>query len=181
MEKTGRSGAVIVMVAAIVFAVWLGAYLSFNRMYAQVEMVFTAGAQGDGLGISNDLNERVKLSYDLVTVAKRYLPANDGSIVQVLSARENLINAKNIPDKYRANVKLTEATASLYQAMGSVNLSDADKRYRTNLYNNLTSRNDTISHDPYNQKALAYNQQLQAFPANILRVLAFAKIAPLFE
>ena len=181
MANAKRSAAILVMASAIVFSIWLGAYLSFNRMYAKVEMVFTAGAQGDGLGISNDLNERVKLSYDLVTVAKKYLPANDASISLVLAARDSLVNAKGISDKYRANVKLTDATASLYQTMGSAHLSEADARYRTNLYNNLTSRNDTISHDPYNQKALAYNQELQAFPANILRIVAFAKTAPLFE
>jgi hypothetical protein len=181
MAKTGRSLAVTVMVACVLFSVWLGARLSFGRLYAQVEMVFTAGAEGDGLGISNDLKERITLSYDFVTVARRYLPADDATIGLVLSARDVLIAAKSIPDKYRANVRLTDALASLYQKMGTLVLGDTDAKYRANIYNNLMSRNDTIRHDPYNRKALAYNQELTAFPANILRVLTFAKAAPLFE
>jgi len=181
MAGKGRSGAATVMAVAILLSIWFGGYRSLHRLYAEVEMVFTAGAEGDGLGIANDLNERVNLAYDLVTVAKRNLNATDETIVAVLSARDALIGAKTIPDKYKANVKLSEATAALYELLGTKPLSEADARYRKNIYNNLTSRNDTISHDPYNAEALSYNQALNAFPANILKLITFAHKAPLFE
>jgi hypothetical protein len=182
MKAKGKNkGAALVMTVLIVLSVWVGAYRSFSRMYDQVQTVFTAGAEGDGLGIANDLNERVKLAYNLVTIARKYLSANDAAIADVLKARDALVNAKDISDKYRANVKLTEATTTLYFALGQKQLSETDARYRVNLFNDLSSRNDTISHDPYNQKALAYNQALSAFPASILRLITFARTAPLFE
>lgn len=174
-------GAMAVMAIAIVCAIWLGGYLSLRRLYNKVETVFTAGVDGDGLGIANDLNERIKLAYNLVTVAKKYLSADDGDIRAVLTARDALMEANGIADKYGANVALTEATTDLYQKMGSLSLTDTDARYRVSLFNDLSSRNDTISHDPYNQMALEYNQALEVFPANILKAVTFSRYAPLFQ
>jgi hypothetical protein len=174
-------GAALVMAVMIALAVWIGGYRSFSRMYAQVEMVFVAGSEGDGLGIANDLNERTKLAYNLVTVARKYLDVNDAAIIEVLSARDALMQAKSIADKYTANVRLSDAATTLYHALGNMQMDEIDARYRVSIFNDLASRNDTISHDPYNQRALAYNRALTAFPANLLRVITFARSAPLFE
>ena len=45
------------------------------------------------------------------------------------------------------------------------------EKYRQSLYADFNSRNDTISHDPYNQYAQDYNQALDGFPASLLAAI----------
>lgn len=174
-----RKVAAILMVVLILGSALGGAKRSLEKLRQEAEQVFYQGADGDGLGIQNDLDERAKLAYNLVTVAKRCLPEDRQEITQTLAARDALLYAKDIHEKYRANLELTEATEALYQAMEG--LSADDEKFRIRLHTDLQSRNDTISHDPYNRTAEEFNRKLDAFPANLLGGLTGVKDAPLFR
>lgn len=54
------------------------------RFYNDLEQEFYQGAYQDGLSIQSDLEERMLLAQNLVTVARRYLDAEDPSIAQTL-------------------------------------------------------------------------------------------------
>ena len=175
--------AIAAMILMIAFSIPLGGYRSLNKLYKEVNRTFYQGVDGDGLGIENDLNNRIDNSFNLVTIAKKYIDAEAEVIKNTLAAREALVNSKSISEKYKANLRLTEAVEELYTALGdeSLNLSEQDKTYRRSLYSNLTSRNDTISHDGYNDKAASFNNTLEEFPAStIARFLGINK-AELFR
>ena len=86
--------ACVIMVIAIVLSVLIGGHRSLSAEASKVEDIFYNGVDGDGIGVNSDLDHRAALAYALVTVAKRYLPADDADIEAVLDACSALENAK---------------------------------------------------------------------------------------
>ena len=171
------------MLLMIIISIPFGGYRSLNKLFKEVNRTFYQGVDGDGLGIENDLNNRIDNSYNLVTIAKKYIDQENAVIKNTLEARAELVNSKSIADKYRANLRLTEAVEELYTALGAVEpkLSEQDETYRRSLYSNLTSRNDTISHDGYNDKAAEFNNIIEGFPASLISRLVGINKAELFR
>ena len=173
--------AVILSAAVIVLSVLLGTGRSLSALKAEVDTVFYEGVNRDSLSIQNDLNERLDLSYSLTTLANKYI-AGDSRIDNVLEARQKLTQAEDISLKYDANEALTDATQALSAALESAGLSELDAASLQRLTANLASRNDTISHDGYNQLAERFNTDvLNAFPAGLLRHVVFVSEAQLFR
>lgn len=173
--------AAAVLAAAIILSVPLGFKRTMSGFYNDLQNEYQNGEYNDGLSIQNDLDYRVELAYNLVTVAKRYLDADDPAVAALLDARQALDDANDPAEQYDANMKLTTASTDLYEALGKLELSEKDEKYRRSIYSDMTSRNDTIGNDPYNQLATEYNQKLERFPANLLAPLTGVEKAELFR
>ena len=173
--------AMAVLAAAIVVSVPLGFKRTMSGFYNDLQKVYQNGEYNDGLSIQNDLDYRVELAYNFATVAKRYLDADDPAVTALLDARQALDDADAPAEQYDANMKLTTASTDLYEALGKLELSEKDENYRRSIYSDMTSRNDTIGNDPYNQLAIEYNQKLERFPASLLAPLTGVEKAELFR
>ncbi len=175
------TNAAIIMFVVIFISALLGGGRSLASESRKVEKVFTNGAENDGLGIASDLGLRIDASYNLVTVALKYLPDDTQTVRNVLAARDQLIKAKGYSNKFEANQQLTEATTDLNELLISLDLNSSDISYRKGIMSELTSSNSRMSHDPYNTKAEAFNSILDSFPANIISRLTRTKHLPLFR
>ena len=172
--------AVVGMIVLIVLSVFIGAARSLYPMRSEAQQIFFEGIDKDGLGIQNDLNKRIELAYNLVTIAHKYCDSDTDEIKAVLSARDELTKSDSIKEKYRANVSLTEATEDLVNDLSSYSLSDKDERYRKEIRDDLASRNEIISSDGYNALASSFNSELSAFPASIIGRLIGVRPLELF-
>lgn len=173
--------AIIVLAAAIILSIPLGFRRTMNGFYVELQNEYLSGEMKDGLSIQNDLNDRIELAYNFATVAKRYLDPDDPAVTALLEARLALSEASSPSEQYDANLELTAASTDLYEALGKLELSEKDENYRRSIYSDMNSRNDTISHDPYNQMAAGYNQKLERFPASLLARLTETPRAELFQ
>lgn len=173
--------AITIMIVAIAFSVLYGSRRSLASEAARVESVFFNGVEGDGIGIDRDLGIRIDESQNLVTIAMRYLDENDPSIKAVREARQALIDAVDLYEKHRANLKLTEAYTALGDRLARMELSEKDERYRMGILDELKSREEIIGHDGYNEMAEEFNTLLERFPANILGRLTGIKPLVLFR
>jgi len=168
-----RRFAVIAMVAMMLIALLLGTSKAFSSMQQYVQTLFYDGTTG----ISKDLDDRINTAYNLTTVATRYLDSGDPAVAEVLAAREALTSASGVSEKYRANVRLTDATTALYEKLGTLPLSEQDAKYRRSLDADLRSSNEIISHSDYNLAAAEFNKGLSTFPASVLaRLLGYRPI-----
>lgn len=173
--------AVAAMILMILCSAIFGNYRSLLQLSHKVEAVFYQGEQGDGLGIQNDLEKRIDLAYNMVTIARKYLPESDQALNGVLIARETLLQAKSPAEKYKANQRLTEATTDLSAKLAELKLSATDERYRASLYQDLSSRNSIMSHDNYNNVAEDFNQVLRSFPSNVINLVFRVEPAELYQ
>lgn len=165
--KKKRQTAALILAAVVILGTVFGCLRSVSAQRNTVLNEFNRD-----VGIATDLNTRYDSSYDLVTVAYRYLDTDDPAVTAVLEARNVMENAKTTEEKYAANLQLTEATAALDDKMQTSGLSDKDEGYRGAIMAELESRNSTISHDPYNDLARKFNEKvLGAFPASVITSL----------
>jgi len=158
---------IVLMLALIAGGFFLGGTMKLNGLYAEAEKVFLTGEDGDGICIANDLAERANAAANLVTIASKYDGVKDKA-TKVTSAAAALKTATEIGEKVKANSDLDVAVESLFNALGDEELTTNDSNYARRLFTNFNSRNDTISHDPYNKYAVAYNETIAKFPASIL-------------
>jgi len=160
----------VLMVCLIAAGTWIGGYKSLNGLHRQAEDVFFTGERGDGICIANDLSERAAAAANLVTIAGNYAGlSEEAQAVSAASAELTSALGRNRIDALAdANRKLDTAMTALYSGLGEHQLTQQHEKYRQSLYADFNSRGDTISHDPYNTYAQAYNDALEAFPAGLL-------------
>jgi len=173
--------AIFIMILMIVAGTLIGGHNTLAGMRGKASDVFTMGVRGDGIGIQGDLRERESIAYNMVVIARRYLPEDNALIQNVLDAREGLNAASTVGKKAEADRKLETAVKDLFDVLSVTDLSSQDERYPQRLYTDFRSRGDTISHDPYNQTAAAFNRALSGFPAGLLGGLTGVRALELFE
>ena len=169
------------MIFMIVGGTLVGSHNSLMSLRGDAEAVFTMGERGDGIGIQGDLRERDSAAYNMVVIARKYLPEENSLIQNVLAARKALDTANSVREKAGADRTLEVAVKDLYDVLSGMNLSEQDARYPQRLYTDFRSRGDTISHDPYNGEAARFNKTLAAFPAAVLGGLTGVRPLELFE
>ena len=164
----------VLMLVLIAAGTWIGGYKGLSGLYADTEAVFYTGEDGDGICIANDLSERVIAATNLVTVASKYAGVKHAAAaVTEASAELSAELSATARDGHIAKIsernrKLDSAVTALYNALGEEALTEQHEKYRQSLYADFTSRGHTISHDPYNKYAQAYNETLKGFPAGLL-------------
>lgn len=177
---------IILMLVLIAGGLFIGGMKGLNGLYSDVEDVFFLGVDRDGIGVANDMTERVKAAFNMVTIARKYEDkANDTYKEAMEWLRADAADLElavsygkgDIADAVAANKNVETAMTFLYNEMEQVGLSAQDEKYRQSLYADFNSRGDTISHDPYNQYAEKYMEALDGFPASLIAAVMPVKEA----
>lgn len=177
-----RPIAILIMIAAILLGTLIGCWRSLTAEKQKVEDCFYSGSLGDGYSIQSDLEYINATAGNLKTVALRYLAADSPAITELNSARSALIEAETVKEKYIASISLYEAVTNLHGALdpGELDMNSTDERFRSSLYDDISSAMQRISHNEYNDAARAFNSALGGFPAALISGLIGLQPAQLF-
>lgn len=174
MEKLkNRKIAVIISVAVIIVSVLIGVNKS---VYAQIKKlndsfengVYISSEDYTQPGIGRQLAKRTDAALGLVTLASEF-----GDMAQeqsdLRSAREALMSAGTIQEKFLCNEALEEAYKHIVLAFSYETLDEKQQ----NAYDSYTSTMDgaqsLITSSSYNRTVAEFeNEVLNAFPVNIL-------------
>lgn len=180
MKVLENRGLCIVLMAVLIVAGFLlGGYKGLSGEYQKAADVFFLGEDGDGICVANDMAERANALTNMQTIAKKYLAAGDSALKSASEAVNEYTKADgNVPKMFEANAVMDVAMGDLMWKLDDEQLSEKDESYRQRIYADFNSRNDTISHDPYNKYAAAYNEILGDFPASLIATLTPVKAAP---
>lgn len=163
-----RAVAIVLMVVLIAAGFMLGGYKSLNSLYEKnVLNIFCRGEDNDGVCIDNDLSERASDAINMAKIASKYDNA-EAEMKDAQAAAAKLQSMTDIKDKAEANKELEAAVGALFTILEGEELSPSDASYVQRLYTDFNSRNETISHDPYNKYALEYNSIIGKFPAALI-------------
>ncbi len=176
-----RKTAIGITCIIVFISILLGARISLIKLSDEALRVFNEGERQNGKGIPYDLDYISEQCYNLTVVAGRYIKPEDVKITEVLSGRDKLVAADTPGDKFEAKEKLLEAAMNLYEILGTMKLDERDQYYRDSFAVDIESRQLIISHNSYNEEALAFNKTLKQFPANILSKLTFVNKLELYE
>lgn len=175
---------IVLMVVLIAGGLFIGGMKGLNSLYGDSEDVFFIGIDKDGICVANDMTERVSAATNMVTIARKYEATAPAACRQAITyvttsaaSLESALAARSISDAVSANKTLDMSVTDLYRELENLSLSVKDSDYIQSLYADFNSRNDTISHDPYNQYATEYMQALNDFPADLIASVMPVKTA----
>lgn len=161
MKKGTIIGIAVLAVVLIAIISLIGGY---NDLVEKNENVETKYAD-----ISVQLERRADLIPNLVSTVQGYMKHEEKIIESVTTARENLVNAKSLTDKAKANEQLTVSLNNLIAVVENYPDLKANTNF-INLQDELagTENRIAVARKDYNDTVSTYNKTIKSFPKNIL-------------
>jgi len=176
------TGAVTVLILAVALSIPLGCLRSVNAQRARVLEVFEQGTAGDGYSASSDLQARIHIGKNLITLAQRYPEAD---VVSGLSGAVTWAEANARPDAGafpEADAALGDGCAQAIAALRAAGVSPRDEDYLRGFEVELEAAADRLRRDGYSAAAQRFNEKvLGSFPASLLRAARIVKELPLLS
>lgn len=169
-----RSVAYVVLAAAIVLALLFGGGGALIDKRVGVDRIYHASSES----ISAELLEMRDNAATLLSIANKY---NDASASLLDSAIDALDSAEDVSAQFAASLQLDSAVEQAYSNLSALDLTAMDAEDVRYKYKNFTSAQLRISHDPYNELAADFNDQLNAFPTNLIGLLRGVQPLELFQ
>jgi cell division protein FtsX len=178
-----RSTAATIALIVILAATFMGMVRSANAAAAKIEKQFATGVylKHDKYvepGIQQQLDKRTEAALGLLTVANNedYLKAD---AVLLREAREAILEADTIAEKYAANEKLETAWQQLYESLTV----RADKVPASveSYAATLRGAQGAIEKSHYNESAEQFAEEMGAFPIGLIRMLGLVNLPDMFR
>ena len=159
---------ILVMIVLMVSSSLIMGVTQLNRMANDIHQEFLVGEKEDGLSIQHDLDTRVEVGRNLVTLAKKYdIPTSNAS-----DAIMALEQAKDIQEKYTCNQNLNVEIQSLIQQLQEASLTTTNAKNLKEQISIFENAQNTISLDPYNTLVAEYEEETGGIVGGILKIFA---------
>lgn len=185
MKKKTFIGA-IVMAAAILLAVPVGANRSFDRLYDEAKQSYYY--DDTGYALYQGLETRQSAASNLVTLGKRYASqstelasATDLLEEKVAVARNKNYSVDDLAQEIAADKAMGSAAQSVADLLEQATLSEKDAKYPSQLLADLNSEADKLARSSYNDDARAYNAKLEGIPVKWLLPVAGIRTMAVYE
>lgn len=159
-----KSTIILIVVLAIIGIIIFSFVGTYNGLVSKKE---TVTKQYSNLDVM--LQRRADLIPNLVNTVKGFTAHEDDIIEKVTSARQNLVNAKNIDEKQKANDELTSSLNALMVVVENYPDLKSSQNF-INLQDELAGTENRIStaRRDYNDAVNNYNGSIKRFPTNII-------------
>lgn len=118
--------------------------------------------------MDKDLNTKSSYADNLSGIASRYIDRNSEYILNMDHARNLLAKATTPKEKYDVSLALTNAASSLYDILGTMELTATDDRLRRSNYADIIAVDDILKRSGFNEQVDEFNEQLERFPASLI-------------
>lgn len=148
--------AFLAMLVMLVAAFAVGAYRGYFNDRIQVELALSS--------LSDVLQARIEMGYNLLTVARRHLPEDDALVVSVQGSIRTLEGDAGLAAKAAANAQLSRDSRDLLnklEGMDSVQTDQRDLRYVTGLLpRGFETSAQWADAEAYNSAVREFNKRL---------------------
>lgn len=181
-----RSTAVVITILVIIIATLFGVHRSVGKQADKIEAQFYEGVYLKDEGyyqasIAGQLEVRESAALGLVSLASNY-DSLSSETKSLRNARNELIEAESIEEKYLANEKLQKAYTALYDAFVAEDISAREISGAEDYAYLMDAAQQLIKSSDYNSTVAEFiNSDLRAFPVNILKHIAFCDYPEYFE
>ena len=160
MEKKSYVLIAIVAVVALLVLAGIGSYNGIVDLNEKVDQ-----KQSD---VEVQLQRRADLIPNIVKTVQGYVKHEDEVIEKVTEARQNLVNAKSIGDKSKANDELSIALNNLFVIVENYPELKSSENFK-GLQDELagTENRIAIARKEYNDAVSNYNKKIKKFPTKL--------------
>ena len=155
---------ILISVIAVIAIIALSLIGTYNGLVSKKEAVTKEFSNLDVM-----LQRRADLIPNLVNTVKGFTAHEDEVIDKVTTARQNLLNAKTLDEKQKANDDLTNSLNALMVIVENYPDLKSSQNF-INLQDELAGTENRIStaRRDYNNAVNAYNSSIKRFPNNML-------------
>ncbi len=166
---------IVVLVIVVILVIWFIA--SYNSLIDLRNRVKDQWAQ-----IDVQLKRRADLIPNLVETVKGYAKHEEGTLKDVIAARNAVNNAATKEEEMKANGELSQVLSRLFALAEAYPDLKANQNFMS-LQNDLRDTEDKISmmRQFYNDTVLTYNNKVQTIPSNIVAKLCHFKEEEYFK
>ena len=159
-----KSTIILISVIAVIAIIALSLIGTYNGLVSKKETVTKEFSNLDVM-----LQRRADLIPNLVNTVKGFTAHEDEVIDKVTTARQNLLNAKTLDEKQKANDDLTNSLNALMVIVENYPDLKSSQNF-INLQDELAGTENRIStaRRDYNNAVNAYNSSIKRFPNNML-------------
>ena len=159
-----KSTIILISVIAVILVIVMALVGTYNGLVSKKENITK---QYSNLEVT--LQRRADLIPNLVNTVKGYVAHENEVIDKVTEARQNLVNAKNIDEKQKANDELTSSLNALMVVVENYPDLKSSENFRS-LQDELAGTENRIStaRRDYNDAVNAYNSSIKKFPTSII-------------
>lgn len=159
-----KSTIVLICIAAVLAILVLAYVGTYNGLVSKKENVTK---QYSNLEVT--LQRRADLIPNLVNTVKGYVAHENEVIDKVTTARQNLVNAKSIDEKQKANDELTNSLNALMVVVENYPDLKSSENFRS-LQDELAGTENRIStaRRDYNDAVSSYNSSIKKFPTSVI-------------
>ncbi len=159
-----KSSIILIAVIAIIALIVLSLIGTYNGLVSKKETVTNQMSNLDVM-----LQRRADLIPNLVNTVKGYTEHENEVIDKITKSRENLLGAKSLDEKQKANDELTDSLNALMVVVENYPDLKSSQNF-INLQDELAGTENRIStaRRDYNDAVKNYNSSIKRFPNNIL-------------
>ena len=186
-----RPVAILVCIAVIVLSTIYSAHRSLGAKVREVNDGFYSGVFDKEWGsarrsVRSQLDKRCEAANGLAALAANHIESNASdpgvALATLTSVRRDLISSRNIPELYDLNKQLDASFNELCVVLEDMDLSERDSNMLDEYKTTFRGAQSVIDASGYNESVRALERTtLEAFPANILKRVAFVPEPALFE
>lgn len=161
------------MIAMIALSILFGSRRSLLKLVAQTETIFYQGYENDGFGVGSDIERSLEITSNLLVIGNHAFGDNKTQTMQSLELQlEKTKESEDASEILKEFKELTGYLEPYYQELSAAQLSDYDRKQCDKLFRDIEENMKRISLDPYQEAAREFNEKLNHFPANILKIAA---------
>lgn len=159
--KKSYTGLLILIILIVIAGSFIATYNNMVRSSEEVDAKYS--------DIDVQLKRRTDLIPNLISTVKGYMAHEEKIIESITEARTNLLNAKTINEKAKANDELTNALSSFNVIVENYPDLKANTNFIT-LQDELAGTENRIANarKSYNDAVKSYNQLVSVFPSKIV-------------
>ena len=186
-----RPVAILVCVSVIALSTIYSAHRTLGAKVREVNDGFYSGVfdrewSSTRPSVHLQLEKRCESAKTLASLAENHIESNASdsgvALATLRSVRENLLRSRDIPELYDLNKQLDTSFYELCEMLEDIGLSERDSDIIDNCKKDFRGAQSVINASGYNESVRALERTtLEAFPANILKKVAFIPEPALFE
>ncbi len=176
-----RAFAALVMVVVILISFLASGHRALARERDKVSDLFYNGELGDGVGIAYDLDTIAVCCGNLVTVASRYLSADNSALSALNELRSEMAGAATISEKAKCFSRIDSVVMDVAEALDGTNITSTDFNLFYGECVDIDAAQQRIKLDSYNTAARQFNDSLSGQPAAFIAALTGIAEAEIFH
>lgn len=174
--------AIIVMLLMILVAIPLGIDNSIDELKKTADSHYYYDSTG--YAIYEGVDKRVESAEQLIKVANKY-EADHTELIPLIEELERtakeLDYTYDVLEEEAKNRELDVPAQALADALGRIELDEADAKYPKQIMAEITAEMKRLQHSSYNDHARSYNERIGGFPVSVMKNLGFYDPLPVYE